>query len=848
MRDCVLWVTNMAIKLFEHNRAAYESAVNMMKKTGKAAVIHPTGTGKSFIAFQLALDNPDKRICWLSPSEYIFRTQINNLSAESADISLDNVQFYTYAKLPTMTDDAIGDIHPDYIILDEFHRCGAKVWGAGVAKVLQLFSDALILGLSATNIRYLDNQRDMADELFDGNVASYISLGEALARGILNTPKYIVALYSYEKSLDKLAIRVRRAKSLATREKAEVILQELRRKLARAEKIEQIFQKHMGNQRGKYIVFCANKEHLDEVVGKASQWFSMVDKEPHIYVAYSKDPFTEKSFDAFKYDASEHLKLLFCIDMLNEGIHLEDITGVILIRPTISPIIYKQQIGRALSASKKTKPIIFDIVNNFENLYSIGAIEEEFEEAVRFYQDGENEEGSAISSFEIFDEVRDCRGLFRDLEEMLAASWDTMFEYAKRYYEQHGNLAISGDHYFTEEGYPLGRWLQTQRRVRAGTTGGILTEDQIARLDSIGMIWGSWHDFAWERALKEAKMYYERHGDLKVPKSYVSESGFRLGSWIKSLRDYRRSGLERNYLRGTRIQQLDKLGMIWDVSDYQWRRNYCAALEYHRIHGNLHIPVDYVSPDGVALGKWRSNLRREYKAGRLAEERIRALEALGMVWTTRFEQQWEVGYSHARRYYEQNGDLNVSSHYKTEDGYPLGSWLHHQRGIKYRLTPEQVKRLDEIAVIWGKPNSWEYRYDLSKEYYLRHGNLNIPQGYIVEGIWLGNWLAEQRKIKKGVYPDKKLTTEQIEALDTIGMDWLNFRERAWQNQYEDVKVFYNDHGHLNIPRDSEENIRMCRWLSCQRRDFQKNKLTKNQIQQLREIGLEFDNTGCEQHD
>lgn len=838
----------MAFNLFEHNRAAYESAVNMMKRTGKAAVIHPTGTGKSFIAFQLALDNPDKRICWLSPSEYIFRTQIDNLLSESPNISLNNVQFYTYARLMTMTDKEIEDILPDYIILDEFHRCGALVWGAGVIKVLKTFKEAHILGLSATNIRYLDNQRDMADELFDGNVASYISLGEALARGILNTPKYIVALYSYERSLDKLATRVCRAKSPATREKAEAILQELRRKLARAEKIEQIFQRHMENRTGKYIVFCASKEHLDEVVDKALQWFSLVDTEPHIYTVYSKDPYTEKSFDAFKYDESSHLKLLFCIDMLNEGIHIEDITGVILIRPTISPIIYKQQIGRALSASKKTKPIIFDVVNNFENLYSIGAIEEEFEEAVRVYQDGDDGEDSGISSFEIFDEVRDCRGLFRELEEMLSASWDTMFEYAKRYYEQNGNLEISGEHYFTEEGYPLGRWLQTQRRVRAGTQGGILTEEQIARLDSIGMIWGNWRDFAWERALKEAKKYYECRGDLKVPKSYVSESGFRLGSWIRSLREYRKAGLERNYLRGTRIQQLDELGMIWDVSDYQWQRNYCAAVEYHRAHGDLHIPVDYVSQDGVALGKWRSNLRREYNAGRLSRERIRALEALGMVWTTRFEQQWETGYSHAQRYYEQNGDLNVSCSYKAEDGYPLGSWLHHQRGIKYRLTPEQVKKLDEIAIIWKKPTSWERRYDLSKEYYLRHGNLNIPQSYIVEGIWLGTWLAEQRKIKKGVYPDKKLTTEQIAALDAIGMDWLNVRERAWENQYEEVKNFYKGHGHLKIPRDSEKNIRMCRWLSCQRRDVQKNKLTKNQIQQLREIGLEFDNTGCEQHD
>ena len=69
-----------------------------------------------------------------------------------------------------------------------------------------------------------------------------------------------------------------------------------------------------------------------------------------MYQAYSDDPNTDKAFSDFKTDTSNRLKLLFCIDMLNEGVHVEGISGVILFRPTISPIIYKQQIGRALTA------------------------------------------------------------------------------------------------------------------------------------------------------------------------------------------------------------------------------------------------------------------------------------------------------------------------------------------------------------------------------------------------------------------------------------------------------------------------------------------------------------------
>ena len=73
----------MAVSLFKHNREAYEAALSMLHSCGKAAIVHPTGTGKSFIGFKLCEDFPESTVCWLSPSEYIFKTQIENLKAVS---------------------------------------------------------------------------------------------------------------------------------------------------------------------------------------------------------------------------------------------------------------------------------------------------------------------------------------------------------------------------------------------------------------------------------------------------------------------------------------------------------------------------------------------------------------------------------------------------------------------------------------------------------------------------------------------------------------------------------------------------------------------------------------------
>lgn len=91
---------------------------------------------------------------------------------------------------------------------------------------------------------------------------------------------------------------------------------------------------------------------MEEMKRHVKEWFWRVDKEPHVYSVYFGNPASEKEFASFKADMSGHLKLLFCIDLLNEGVHVGDVSGVILLRPTAFPTLYLQQIGRSLSAGK----------------------------------------------------------------------------------------------------------------------------------------------------------------------------------------------------------------------------------------------------------------------------------------------------------------------------------------------------------------------------------------------------------------------------------------------------------------------------------------------------------------
>ncbi len=699
----------MAISLFEHNQTAYEAAMAMLSETGKAAVIHPTGTGKSFIGFKLCEEHPKAVICWLAPSEYIFKTQIENLKAATGGYAPENIQFYTYAKLMNLTEDELSEIRPDYIILDEFHRCGAEMWGQGVKTLLTVHSETPILGLSATAIRYLDNQRNMADELFDGCVACEMTLGEAIVRGILNPPKYVMSVFSYQKDLEKYERRVRAAKSRAVRDAGEAYLEALRRALEKADGMDKIFEKHMTNKAGKYLVFCANYDHLCEMADMAPLWFSGIDRHLHIYKAYSDDPETSRAFADFKADDSDHLKLLFCIDMLNEGIHVDDISGVILLRPTVSPIIYKQQIGRALAAGKKTSAVIFDIVLNIENLYSIDAVEEEMQIATTYYRSLGMDDAIINEHFKVADEVRDCMELFDKLNDTLAASWELMYEVAEKYYNDNGNLDVP-KRYVTSDGYPLGTWLTTQRLVHEGKVKGILTDEQAQKLEAIGMRWESVRDVAWERNYTAAKAYYEAHGDLMVNISEKNYHGVNLGAWIANLRTYYKSGIRTAYLTPERIQSLEKIGMVWSAVDYLWERNYYAAVKFHKTHGHLDVPASYVDENGIRLGAWifslRASKKNNNKRAKLTDEQIRRLNEIGMLWGNKHDIAWEKAYVAACEYQRKYGDLNVPVAYVTPDGCRLGRWIRRQREDERKgISEDRRQKLNAIGMLWSSDDA-----------------------------------------------------------------------------------------------------------------------------------------------
>lgn len=814
----------MALSLFEHNQQAYVAVEDMLDEVGRAAVVHPTGTGKSFIAFKLCEQHSANRICWLSPSAYIYRTQLENVRMVCPDFSDANIMFFTYSKLMNLTMEEIENIAPAYIILDEFHRCGAQMWGEGVARLLETHPRAKLLGLSATAVRYLDHQRDMADELFDGNVASDMTLGEAVVRGILQPPRYVTAVYTYRESLKKYETRVARSRNTAVRREGERYLQALRRALEQADGLDIVFQKHLPDPCGKYIVFCANAEHMREMITHVDEWFSKIDAAPHVYSAYSNDPETSAAFHEFKHDTSSHLKLLFCIDMLNEGVHVDGVSGVILFRPTVSPIIFKQQIGRALSASGNHSTVIIDVVNNIENLYSIADLRDEMQEAVVFYQRIGEDRCIVNERFRVIDELQECKRLFDELERTLSVSWETMYAEACEYVRKYGNL-LPLQNYETPAGYKLGQWVVAQRNSYAK---GTLLSEKITRLDAIGMSWLTLHERQWEEGFSAAFAYAAKHGSIRK----VTNNP-RLAAWVVNQRH--------QYLRGRltadQVSRLESLGMLWETESH-WALRLTDATRFYKEHGHLDIPVTYVTPQGGALGQWYRSVRNQYRNGTLSDERRRQLEQIGMQWDSRSDRVWQQKYEFAKAYAEEHGHLLVPVGYVTDEGERLGVWVSCQREAyaKGSLSKERITMLERIGMSWQRDRGrWENGFAHAEQYAQDHGDLIVSPDYITEdGFRLGIWIANQRQ----KYKKNTLKANQIERLESIGMCWDPARA-FWENACTHAVAFFRESEHWQIPSQHvcEDGFRLGAWWSNTKTRYKHGTLLPYQLQDLEQMGI-----------
>ena len=429
---------NSKLKLLPHQNEAYQAAVKKLEEKRKAAIISPTGTGKSFVALEYILKHPDERVLFLAPRraianqmyEYIVRYiggdtrsieeiqkeyGTGNNPSESLKLAarsyIPNIECMLYQMISAYgerqsVDEILNSLKPTMIIVDEMHHlktksiratAGSNVvedneeyeeefsnrierenkWGKKFKKFLEDNPQAKLLGLSATPIRH--DGANVVERIFKDAVASQKSLLEAMEEGIIYPPKYVVPDFVREDELKTLLEQIEQAEG-ARKEELKAMYDELALKSANAPGIPQLMEENISEKDGKYIIFCKDISDMKEKMANAKEWFGKIDEEPEIYGISSQDNTSVEQLQSFNNSKSSHLKLMYCVGMIDEGVHLNNVSGVILATKTESRPVYMQRIGRCISYEKNGKQaIVIDLVNNNEILSNKEEVEYGYE-------------------------------------------------------------------------------------------------------------------------------------------------------------------------------------------------------------------------------------------------------------------------------------------------------------------------------------------------------------------------------------------------------------------------------------------------------------------------------------
>ena len=327
----------------------------------RAILVSATGTGKTYASAFAVKDFKPKRFLFLVHREQIAKQSINaykNVFKEHGKFGLltgnskDYGSEYLFATIQTMSKELIykeyGEDHFDYIIIDEVHKAGALSY----QKIFNYFKPKFWLGMTASPER---TDGFNIYDLFDNNIAHEIRLQEALEEDLL-CPFHYFGITDVEFEDDTIDDDFRDFNLLASDKRVNYLL----------EKSE--FYGYSGD-RIKALVFCSRKREAELL----SKEFT---KRGHPSVVLTGDDSQEKRLEAIDRltndDNPDKLEYIFTVDIFNEGVDIPEINQVLLVRPTESPIIFIQQLGRGLRKYKnKEYVVILDFIGNYKNNFMI---------------------------------------------------------------------------------------------------------------------------------------------------------------------------------------------------------------------------------------------------------------------------------------------------------------------------------------------------------------------------------------------------------------------------------------------------------------------------------------------
>lgn len=841
----------MSMTLNPVNEAAFQKAVQSLETLNRAAVFHPTGTGKSCIAWKVVEAHPQTTFFWLVAGAQRLALRQAELTRYNGGTLPGNVRFCDCEKLAAATPEQwvrLGEQKPGCIVLDCYHELSAVCWAQSVQKLLRMCPQAKLLGLGVPNGAPVCAA---AQELFADCIVSHMTVAEAMAAGTMPVPSaYAALLWPQEEELATLRARIKNLCMPKGDTSLRVQYEELSWSLRQVENLTVLLPRLLSDTSGHYLVLFESAAYQEKLGTELEQLLRTVDPAVRFYAADHACFADSAAVETFLSDTAPGPKVLLCVNAPGVQQPLEGLAGVILVRQSSLMSTFKQMLCRALVAAGSRSVPVFDLVAQFEGLGNGRTLQRDCTEAM-------TRAGSKTPGFRQERPMQQTYRLYGKLRREMEARWEVLCQAAADAAAKEGTLELPRS-YTIHSGVPVGKWLELQRQVQAGQRPGRLTAEQAAKLEKLGIRWNHRLEAAWEKGFASAQKYRTEHGDLLVPVRYRDKNDFALGEWIV----YNRQRYLGGNLTQNRIERLEAIGMVWSTSNDLWEQNYAAATQYYLEHGNLEVPIKYETPSGFGLGVWLGAQRAAHKAGELPQEQVERLDALGMDWTNRNDRKWMSLYDVAAAYYHEHGNLNVPSEYVTPDGVLLGKWVARQRYAylnpdrsSARVTPERKALLDKLGMVWEKYDPWQERYDLALAYKTEHGDLEIPSVYkTADGVWLGSWVSRQRQaLNSG---SSALSSERRKLLRTLfkgerrpsdpAADHGTVREANWERNFRSAARYARKYKHLLVPASyvDSDGVRLGVWIS-NLRAARKNRpasyqVTPAHIKKLNSIGMVWD--------
>ena len=843
--------TTMSMTLNPVNEAAFQKAVQSLETLNRAAVFHPTGTGKSCIAWKVVEAHPQTTFFWLVAGAQRLALRQAELTRYNGGTLPGNVRFCDCEKLAAATPEQwvrLGEQKPGCIVLDCYHELSAVCWAQSVQKLLRMCPQAKVLGLGVPNGAPVCAA---AQELFADCIVSHMTVAEAMAAGTMPVPSaYAALLWPQEEELATLRARIKNLCMPKGDTSLRVQYEELSWSLRQVENLTVLLPRLLSDTSGHYLVLFESAAYQEKLGAELEQLLRTVDPAVRFYAADHACFADSAAVETFLSDTAPGPKVLLCVNAPGVQQPLEGLAGVILVRQSSLMSTFKQMLCRALVAAGSRSVPVFDLVAQFEGLGNGRTLQRDCTEAM-------TRAGSKTPGFRQERPMQQTYRLYGKLRREMEARWEVLCQAAADAAAKEGTLELPRS-YTIHGGVPVGKWLELQRQVQAGQRPGRLTAEQAAKLEKLGIRWNHRLEAAWEKGFASAQEYRTEHGDLLVPVRYRDKNDFALGEWIV----YNRQRYLGGNLTQNRIERLEAIGMVWSTSNDLWEQNYAAATQYYLEHGDLEVPIKYETPSGFGLGVWLGAQRAAHKAGELPQEQVERLDALGMDWTNRNDRKWMSLYDVAAAYYHEHGNLNVPSEYVTPDGVLLGKWVARQRYAylnpdrsSARVTPERKALLDKLGMVWEKYDPWQERYDLALAYKTEHGDLEIPSVYkTADGVWLGSWVSRQRQaLNSG---SSALSSERRKLLRTLfkgerrpsdsAADHGTVREANWERNFRSAARYARKYKHLLVPASyvDSDGVRLGVWIS-NLRAARKNRpdsyqVTPAHIKKLNSIGMVWD--------